>query len=504
MVLTAADKVELQEMRARLVVMSKASSVSLLEICAEYVVFEYHEIQAVSGGFATLSVTLPCPPTPSMDGTEVEITMVETESSASPSCVPHTEGSPLTPRPPPPPAAASTVFLNRVRETRLMEAEATLQQSKCTSEQMMEASLSRSKRTTEDLAATMSLRRNQSLHRRSTLSKLCTMPPPQAGNLLDVIESATFGVELEAFTYVESDEMGVDVVSKMVNDFVPRLNSQMDDSRYSFRFHTRAASKLDTRFDHWKFTTDSSIASEDGRPIFAFEVVSPKLCGWRGLADAYAVSSVIKLLDASSNNTTALHVHVSCEGYTDEQMTRLVAWYVHFEPIIDLYQAFARRGDNSKYCRSLTRSILGRECDLAQGSTDVVNAVKMILDCENFSAVCQLANPRVDIRMQSRRNHKLNLQLARNTTVGTSGRRVEYRQHAGSCDPEEITLWARLVCCFTHCGAVATEIPPPRPAKCEELWSFLCTDVVLKTYYTRKRGILPPGPEDFRPAFRCV
>ena len=493
MVLTAADKAELQEMRARLVVMSKASNVSLLEICAEYVLFESHEVQAALGGFAALSVALPCPPTPSVEGTE--FTMVETESSTSPSCAPHTEGLTLTPRPPPPPATASTVFLNRVRETRMIEAEQ--------SEQMMEASMSRSRRTTEDLAATMSLRRIQSL-RRNTLSKLCTMPPPQAGNLLGVIESATFGVELEAFTYVESDEMGVDAVTKMVNDLVPRLNSQMDDDRYCFRFYTRAASKLDTRFDNWKLTTDSSIASEDGRAIFAFEVVSPKLYGWRGLADAYAVSSVIKLLDASSNNTTALHVHVSCEEYTDEQMSRLVAWYVHFEPIVDLYQAFSRRGDNSKYCRSLTRSILGRECDLAQGSTDVVNAVKMILDCEDFSAVCQLANPRVDIRMQSRRNHKLNLQLARNTTMGTSGRRVEYRQHAGSCDPEEITLWARLVCCFTRCGAMGTELPPPRPAKCEELWSFLCTDVILKTYYTRKRGILPPGPEDFRPAFRCV
>ena len=80
-----------------------------------------------------------------------------------------------------------------------------------------------------------------------------------------------------------------------------------------FRYFSYKAAKADVDFDCWKVTTDASIRGDDGESVGGLEFVTPKLqFGNAGLEACRHFVLGVAYAGFVANDTTALHVHVSC------------------------------------------------------------------------------------------------------------------------------------------------------------------------------------------------
>eukprot|EP01063_Lacrimia_lanifica_P036301 TRINITY_DN7159_c0_g1_i1.p1 TRINITY_DN7159_c0_g1~~TRINITY_DN7159_c0_g1_i1.p1 ORF type:complete len:610 (+),score=149.88 TRINITY_DN7159_c0_g1_i1:137-1966(+) len=329
----------------------------------------------------------------------------------------------------------------------------------------------------------------------------------RGAHVREVFEKSTFGVELEMFVCKPMSELEMHTDEKAKNDFCPFLNESLADHDIAFTFFDCATSKSDRLYTKWKVTTDSSIQAEDGRPMFGFEIVSPKLRGWDGLQHLWHVADAARGYGCATNNTTALHVHVSCEAFSNVQVKNIMLWYLYFEAVIDRFHSFPRRNDDSKYCRSMVKSVLqqgdsGGHRPVYSGTpADCLQAVSVLKNydvsfSQGFEGFLSAFNPRLGAKAKSGRNHKLNSTLLKGTGPGDPVRRIEWRQHAGTCDSQEIMMWTKFCTLFTHMTA-ETEAPLPTvEATPAALWDFL-RDSSLASYYTLKESALPPAPPGF-------
>eukprot|EP01063_Lacrimia_lanifica_P026290 TRINITY_DN3521_c0_g1_i1.p1 TRINITY_DN3521_c0_g1~~TRINITY_DN3521_c0_g1_i1.p1 ORF type:complete len:632 (+),score=169.74 TRINITY_DN3521_c0_g1_i1:74-1969(+) len=364
------------------------------------------------------------------------------------------------------------------------------------------------------LSSKLSLRRRAQLQKQlNALTPLGELPLLSASARNDRVarafEAHHYGVEFEALVVRQSSELDVDTMVKAEQEFCPYLAEEMarhveQDGPVAFAFYDCARSKADRLYTQWKVTTDSSITSEDGRPIFGFEVVSPKLLGWGNVRTAAMVAHTMQEYGCATNNTTALHVHVSCQHLSDAEVTQVLRWYVYFEFVIDKFHSFPRRGDMSRYCRSMAYSITGLDPQAPQTDAEspALQAVQTLGMCDvshthGFERMLDVVNPRLGTKMNSGRNHKVNATLLKGTAQGDPTRRVEFRQHAGSCDPEEVSMWIRFCVLFVAAASKIDVAIPDVEASPGVLWDVL-GDPLLEEYYVRRSAALPRAPSDFR------
>eukprot|EP00754_Rhynchopus_humris_P003637 Rhum_TRINITY_DN11905_c0_g1::Rhum_TRINITY_DN11905_c0_g1_i1::g.47801::m.47801 len=383
--------------------------------------------------------------------------------------------------------------------------------------------------------AQLSLSRAQPLACSTAVADMLHKVPPESP-VRGVIDAAVFGVEIEAFLPKFPDEADDNTCDKANAYICPFLNRVLASTGIVFKYHMLQNARVDHSYECWKVTTDGSIAAltkADGgkNGIFGFEVVSAKLRGWRGLGEVACVAKALTQMNARTNASTGLHVHVSCKAYTDKQLQNLGAFLLYYERVTDTFHPHARRGDNSTYARSLSYSVsmcamrlerMGAEGPSQpapppslppstvkatqatptpgethnSGGTDAdettADVVRQLLAVDvgfpaGFSRLLSMLNPRTGVRVASGRYHKANFTNLRATSVGDEGRRVEYRQHEGTCDVNAIVMWVRFLSLFTQNAATSTATPDLSvPATFDSLFDHLVPDAEVQAFYRQR------------------
>ena len=165
---------------------------------------------------------------------------------------------------------------------------------------------------------------------------------------------------------------------------------------------------------HWKVVTDGSL----GDYARGIELVSPKLRGEAGLAQADQVMRALADFGCTVSRQCGLHVHVGVDTPPLDFFKRLVKLYSMYEPVIDTLMPISRRASANLYCRSMT-SASPTNVDRARSLDDLIHAVSGSHGGE-------------------RRYYKLNL------TAYARHQTVEFRQHSGTLDANKARNWTLL------------------------------------------------------------
>jgi hypothetical protein len=223
----------------------------------------------------------------------------------------------------------------------------------------------------------------------------------------------------------------------------------------------------------WNKVNDRSIQCNIGSRCQTIELVSPILNGETGVAQVIKVISQCKSQRANTNTSTGFHVHVSIKDhkYELEELKKICNNFLKFEHSIDLIMAPSRI--KNKFCMS-NRALL---------PDDNAVAKDLIYKCET---ILQLQ----DLMCKRNRYYKLNLMAL--DKHGT----LEFRQHMGTLNTEQVECWLRLVLWF-----VCNSIIQPRSLALlngrtcefgfEAMFKFLIKeDELRKFFYRRKEEIL--------------
>ena len=458
----AAGVKELQDIRASLVAYAQRHRVTLQHIIGQGVVFTLDELRCANFPQAT---TRPSPPAAPSSSPSQHTTSHHTSHGGSG-----------------PSSSGSVVRASEPTETVLNVAQFVDDTQGTPEEGESRRSSSIARHTpTNDYDSPEFQNRLQSMYQsfeqRKVISDSCATIPP-------FLATTAFGVEMETMLLKHPHELFYDNRVKALRDVVPALKENLPQFEGKIDFFEYEAAKNDAVYDNWKVTTDLSIKSDDGRPIFGLEFITPKLVGATSLTLLKAFAKEIRNNGFGCNTTTALHVHVSCESLTNEQIRRFSQYVVAFEPVMDSFVAVPRRADYSRYCRSSLKSV-----SMLRSIPDAVNKVARVNVSHCIDRLCSLMNPMLSTAKNSQRNHKINYTLLRGTTLGQAGRRLEFRQHQGTVDEGEITHWVVLVMTFLHRAAHAFAAPDPARVRHEDFWA-LVQDPRLEEYFTMKRVAL--------------
>lgn len=292
-----------------------------------------------------------------------------------------------------------------------------------------------------------------------------------------------FGIEMETYLPKRSDEFLLDNAVKAIRDVAPGLRAFLGPT-YDVQFMDYNNAKEDRMYSAWKITTDLSIKSEDGRPIFGLEFITPKLAGPVDLWKLENFCEQLQSMAFHTNTTTALHVHVSAEDLTNYEIMRVCQYMLVFEHIFDMFMTLPRRADYSRYCRSNLKSL-----SISRNLEEALQTLATLKLDRSIGPLIHAYCPRLSAVRNSHRNHKVNLLLLNRTALGTPGRRIEFRQHQGSIDKVEVGAWVTLM---TNWVGKTSKLPPPRPSDgtLEKFWEIV-DDPKLKAYYTVKSQTLP-------------
>ena len=184
----------------------------------------------------------------------------------------------------------------------------------------------------------------------------------------------------------------------------------------------------DTR-PHWKIVPDGSLSlrvtHSDGLEYImaGFEVVSPILSGVRGLLEVEKVVNALVAGGAKINNTCGLHVHVDARDMTAEQIFVAVKRYRIHEETLDTYVKEERR--NSNFAQSM-------------------GAVERFLEEIRVERPASRVSAHVLCDHAERCGRYRKLNLCSYLRHGT----LEFRQHHGSLDAQEIVNWIMLCVTF--------------------------------------------------------
>ena len=157
---------------------------------------------------------------------------------------------------------------------------------------------------------------------------------------------------------------------------------------------------------YYKIVSDSSLVGENTN-----EVVSPILKGKKGLSSLEKITAALACVDAKVNRSCGLHVHIGAEKMSDEHYCRLVRNYQKIENAIDTFMPASRRGNNSRWCRSLQ----GINFEGCRTKGDIM----MAMDDNRYFKVNAVAYSR----------HKT----------------IEFRQHSGTTEYEKISNWVMFL-----------------------------------------------------------
>jgi hypothetical protein len=232
------------------------------------------------------------------------------------------------------------------------------------------------------------------------------------------------------------------------------------------RYFSYSASKSDESYDTWKITTDASIRGDRGESVGGLEFITPKLpFTTAGLLACRHFVQGVGIGGFVTNDSTAVHVHVSCTDLSNREVQRFASYLVAFEHVIDLYLTHRRRGDSCRYVRSNLWTVAPH----TRSWTDAVHAIEALDLRETLNPLVQMMNMKLAPAYNSERNHKVNFTLLRNSVLGQGSRRVEFRQLHGTTDAYVCSDWATLCCKFVRNTSRLSESPLDIAARLELL-----------------------------------
>ncbi len=196
----------------------------------------------------------------------------------------------------------------------------------------------------------------------------------------------TFGVEIECTNVMRND--------LIINGTRKGLSVRSEGYNHADNQH------------YYKIVSDSSLEG-----VNTNEVVSPILQGNDGLNSLKRLCEALNEIGAKVNKSCGLHVHIGAANMTDAHYTNIIRNYQRLESIIDSFMPESRRGNNSRWCRSL------RGFDFSC--------------CTTKDSVCRTMN--------GDRYHKVNAcAYFRHQTI-------EFRQHSGTTDYTKISMWIQFL-----------------------------------------------------------
>jgi len=175
---------------------------------------------------------------------------------------------------------------------------------------------------------------------------------------------------------------------------------------------------------YWKLVTDASLDGVGG------EIVSPILKGEDGAKQLEQVIAALDTLDNIRVNVQCgLHVHLDVNDLTVKQIQSVYERYADYESQIDMIMPRSRRGQNSRWCRSVT---------------DVKGRIKNVR-----------SKTKAGLAHAAGRYYKVNLQSL--TRYGT----MEFRQHSGTINFDKIINWVSFLMAFVDKSAKLTTTSKP-------------------------------------------
>lgn len=235
----------------------------------------------------------------------------------------------------------------------------------------------------------------------------------------------------------------------------------------------------------WKVTHDGSVSGGG-------EVVSPKLVGEDGIAQAVKVTKALQSLGCKVEKSCGFHVHVDASDITAKELAKVGICFAWFETFFDHIMPASRRGNESIYVKS-NRGFYGDYGTQAlNASIAAINAAAITGD---MLKVTRAINPRCNCYTQERgqrcscsgRYAKLN------ATPINNQKSLEFRQHSGTIEHEKVENWIRLCVQFVEKGKRSqprsrTNIREWTAAEEMHLFfSMFGIDRTIATYYMERR-----------------
>lgn len=172
----------------------------------------------------------------------------------------------------------------------------------------------------------------------------------------------------------------------------------------------------------WKIIWDSSVDGEGTeefinlhgeKTICGIEIVSPVLYGKNGIEELRIVCKVLNELGCKTNDTCGLHIHIGLQDLDYNNIKNILVFYHNNQNVIDLLISEDRRGNNSRFCQSL--------------SIEQLEKIRKAKSMEQIGFYCKTRHRPVNARS-----------YRRNPTI-------EFRSHEGTLDFIDIINWVWFI-----------------------------------------------------------
>lgn len=175
--------------------------------------------------------------------------------------------------------------------------------------------------------------------------------------------------------------------------------------------------------EKWAIGRDGTV-----RHSFPLEVVSPVLSGEKGLLEIRKVCDALNSLGIKTDISCGFHVHWNVKDYTGSDMINLLRLYGRYEKVLDFIFHPSRRSDSNPFIHSLLRQDSMAWLYRLQGAF-YRHAYQIAQEFEATQATSNTTS------YPTARHHKVNI------CAYNKYRTVEFRQHEGTFDYEEIKNW---------------------------------------------------------------
>ncbi|MCJ1464396.1 hypothetical protein MMC07_003009 [Pseudocyphellaria aurata] len=249
----------------------------------------------------------------------------------------------------------------------------------------------------------------------------------------------TFGVELEFLVRLEPEKCGDEVPEEFVCHRITQILNEGGFSTQSYAYTTV----------QWSVTHDGTISNEGCINNHAIELKSPALV--YSPSALQQVSDVVKLLNSNLdlfvNKSCGFHVHVGNEtrGFSLRTLKTFGSLITAFENQLNLFHPLDRHqnGFAKPLYTAFPKSAPPREkmeiIDDLETVDELIRQFHPVYDKFSEEDVFELSrNHGCNDRYMAFNFFNLHGDLPRNT--------IEFRQHSGTLDADQIVNWVRVVC----------------------------------------------------------
>ncbi|MCJ1461638.1 hypothetical protein MMC07_000235 [Pseudocyphellaria aurata] len=254
----------------------------------------------------------------------------------------------------------------------------------------------------------------------------------------------TFGVELEFLVRFDPEKCGDVWPGEFVRRRIIQILKANGFSAHNYTY---------TNVLQWTVTTDGTISDEGCKNCYAIELVSPALdyspSALKQVMDV--VELLVSKLDCFVNETCGLHVHVGNEtrGFTLRTLKTFASLITAFEKQLNLLHPLDRHQNGfakTVYC-AFRKDAPPKEKMLIIDELETVDDL-----IRRFHPVYDASSTEFEFDVSGRdgssdRYMAFNFfNLKGDDPINT----IEFRQHQGTLDPNEIANWVRLACNLVH------------------------------------------------------